>query len=66
MQLPTDWTVEPYLEDNGASPVEEFLDGLDLKTRARFRWSIEQLRVRNVQAREPLVRHVCKISTIFI
>jgi phage-related protein len=31
---------------------------LDLKTRARFRWSAEQLRVRNVRAREPLVRHL--------
>lgn len=53
-----DWTTEFYIEPNGTSPVEEFLDSLDLKTRARFRWSMEQLRVRNVQAREPLVRHL--------
>jgi phage-related protein len=52
------WTTEFYLEDDGTSPVEEFLDSLDLKTRARFRWSMEQLRLRNVQAREPLVRHL--------
>ncbi len=58
MQRPTDWTTEFYLEDDDTSPVEEFLDGLDLKTRARFRGSMEQLRVRNVQAREPLVRHL--------
>ncbi len=58
MQQSTDWTIEFYLEDDSTSPVEEFLDGLDLKTRARFRWSMEQLRVRNVQAREPLVRHL--------
>jgi phage-related protein len=58
MAEPSDWTTEFYLESNGASPVEEFLDSLDLKTRARFRWSMEQLRVRNVQAREPLVRQL--------
>ncbi len=58
MQGPTDWATEFYLEDDGTSPVEQFLDRLDLKTRARFQWSMEQLRVRNVQAREPLVRHL--------
>lgn len=58
MQRSTEWTTEFYVEDDGSSPVEEFLDGLDLKTRARFRWSMEQLRVRNVQAREPLARHL--------
>ncbi len=58
MHQERDWTTEFYLEENGASPVEEFLDGLDRKARARFRWSMEQLRVRNVLAREPLVRHL--------
>lgn len=58
MQRPTEWTNEFYLEDDGTSPVEEFLDSLDLKTRARFCWSMEQLRLRNVQAQEPLVRHL--------
>lgn len=53
-----EWTTEFYIEVNGTSPVEEFLDTLDLKTRARFRWSMEQLRVRNVRAREPLVKHL--------
>lgn len=53
-----EWTVEFYLDADGKSPVEEFLDSLYLKTRARFRWSMEQLRVRNTQAREPLVRHL--------
>ena len=57
-QTSTDWTLEFYVETNGLSPVEEFLDSLDNKTRARFRWSMEQLRVRNTQAREPLVRHL--------
>ncbi len=58
MQGSTGWTTELYVEDDGSTPVEQFLDSLDLKTRARFRWSMEQLRVRNVQAREPLVRHL--------
>lgn len=58
MPEPSDWTTEFYVEANGSVPVEEFLDSLDLKTRARFRWSMEQLRVRNVRAREPLVKHL--------
>ena len=53
-----EWTTEFYEAPDGARPVEEFLDSLDEKTRARFRWSMEQLRVRNVQAREPLVKHL--------
>lgn len=58
MQMPTEWRTEFYLAEDGSSPVEEFLYSLDEKTRARFRWSMEQLRVRNVHAREPLVRHL--------
>ena len=42
----------------GDEPVREFLESFDLRTQARFAWSIEQLRIRNVQAREPLVRHL--------
>ncbi len=53
-----EWGVVFYTDDQGHSPVEEFLGSLDLKTQARFDWSIEQLRVRNVAAQEPLVRHV--------
>ena len=52
------WTTEFYVDDAGNSPVEEFLDRLDVRTRARFRWSMEQLRLRNVQARQPLARHL--------
>lgn len=58
MQPSPEWAVEFYLDARSSSPVEEFLDSLDSKTRARFRWSLEQLRLRNIQAREPLVRHV--------
>jgi phage-related protein len=53
-----DWSIVFYLEDDGQCPVEDFLSELDAKTRARFDWSLEQLRVRNVRAREPLVKHI--------
>ncbi len=54
-----EWTVEYYVEDeeNDNAPVRSFLAGLDQKTNARFFWSIEQLRLRNVLAQPPLVRH---------
>lgn len=53
-----DWSVVFYVEEGGTEPVREFLSSLDLKTQARFDWSIEQLKIRNVTAREPLVRHL--------
>jgi phage-related protein len=53
-----EWSIEFYIDVRGRSPPEEFLDSVDIKTRARFRWSLEQLRLRNVRAREPLVRHL--------
>jgi phage-related protein len=53
-----EWSVVFYIEDDGNRPVQEFLASLDRKTQARFDWSIEQLRVRNTQAGEPLVRHL--------
>jgi len=54
----SEWSIVFYVDENGSSPVREFLNTLDRLTLARFDWSIEQLRVRNVQAREPLVRHL--------
>lgn len=53
-----EWSAELFQEDDGTSPVEGFLDSLDTKTRARFQWSMEQLRARKIGAREPLVRHL--------
>lgn len=38
--------------------MREFLRSLDRRTQDRFAWSIEQLRLRNLQARAPLVRHI--------
>ena len=52
------WSIGFYVEDSGRDPVGEFLRGLDDRTQARFARSIEQLQIRNVQAREPLVRHL--------
>jgi len=58
MRQGDEWSIVFYIDDNRTSPVEEFLASLDAKTQQRFRWSIEQLRLRNVTAREPLVRHL--------
>ena len=53
-----EWYIVFYTRADRTSPIREFLESLDPKTHGRFVWSIEQLRVRNVQAREPLVRHL--------
>jgi len=53
-----EWSVVFCVEESGKSPVREFLASLDARTQARFLASIEQLRVRNVAAQEPLVRHL--------
>ena len=58
MAAKPDWAIEFYLDEQGISPVQAFVDGLDKKTQARLNWSIEQLRIRNVQAGEPLVKHL--------
>jgi|SRR5579859_1668021 len=52
------WSIVFYTDARGGEPVREFLQRLDLRTQARFAWSIEQLRLRNIQAREPLVKHL--------
>lgn len=52
------WPVEFYEREDETSPVREFLEGLDDKTQARFIWSIERLQMENIQAREPLVKHI--------
>ncbi|HEY7030208.1 MAG TPA: type II toxin-antitoxin system RelE/ParE family toxin [Thermomicrobiales bacterium] len=58
MEGSTGWTIVFYVDENERSPVREFLGDLDRTTQRRFLWSIEQLRVRNTQARFPLVRHI--------
>ena len=54
----SDWTIVFYLDSNGDSPVEDFVDQLDKKTQARLLWSLEQLRLRNIRAHAPLVRQI--------
>ncbi|SRR5258708_31865380 len=58
MATPQDWTIVFYTDANDNSPPEGFIRGLDKATYARFLRSIEFLRVRNVNAREPMVKHV--------
>jgi phage-related protein len=55
---PAEWEIVFYRDEQGSSPIREFISSLDQKTQARLEWSLEQLRIRNVQAREPLVRHI--------
>jgi phage-related protein len=54
----SEWSIVFYTDERGHEPVRDFLSGLDVKTQARFDWAIEQLRIRNVQASEPLVKHI--------
>ena len=58
MSMPGEWSVEFYTTEDGQNPVRDFLVTLDKKTQVRFAWSIEQLRLRNIQARPPLVKHL--------
>jgi phage-related protein len=52
------WSIVFYTTADGDEPVRDWLASLDQKTQVRFEWSIEQLRIRNVQAGEPLVKHI--------
>jgi phage-related protein len=56
--IPDEWSIVFYVEESGRSPVREFLASLDARTQARFLASMDQLRMRNVAAREPLTRHL--------
>ena len=52
-----EWSIIFY-ERGNIAPIRKFLETLDERTQVRFAWSIEQLRLRNVQARKPLVDHI--------
>ena len=54
----SEWSIVFYHDDERSSPIREFLESLDQEAQQSIGWAIEQLRVRNVQAREPLVRHL--------
>lgn len=51
-----DWKIVFYVEEDGGSPVRDFLKSLDQPTQMRLRVSIERLRIENITAREPLVK----------
>ena len=53
-----EWEVLFYRDEKEREPVQEFLRSLDTRAQARLIWSIEQLRVRNISARYPLVEHI--------
>ena len=53
-----EWSIVFYTDARGNQPLLDFLSNLDLRTQARFDWSLEQLQLRNIRAREPLVRHL--------
>ena len=53
------WTVEFYKDENGRSPVEEFLDGIEnTKLRAKVLRDIELLATHGTALREPFAVHV--------
>lgn len=54
----SEWAIVFYRDERGSSPVREFLQGLDDEVRASMGWAIDQLRLRNVRAGMPLVRHL--------
>ena len=53
-----EWSIVFYTTERGDSPVEEFLRSLDLKTQARFDWSINYLKEQNISAKEPHVKQI--------
>jgi phage-related protein len=61
MRVENDWQIIFYTDEQGQSPVEDFLtelEKIDKKIVGRFIWSLDQLKERNVKAREPLVRQI--------
>lgn len=53
-----EWQLVFYIDENGNDPVHEFIADLDEKTQTRILLALERLRVQNIQAREPLVKHI--------
>lgn len=65
------YTVIAYEKENGQVPIEEFLDSLDIKMRAKVYGMIGLLQEKGNQLREPYSKHVddgifelrCKLGT---
>ena len=54
----TDFTVIPYEKENGEAPVEDFLNSLDVKMRAKMYGMIGILQEKGNQLREPYSKHL--------
>ena len=54
----TDFTVIPYEKENGEAPVEEFLNSLDVKMRAKLYGMIGILQEKGNQLIEPYSKHL--------
>ncbi|GCE10824.1 type II toxin-antitoxin system RelE/ParE family toxin [Tengunoibacter tsumagoiensis] len=52
------WIPSFYLEDSGASPVEDFLGGLQADARLQILAAIEKLCILRQTAKPPLIGHV--------
>ncbi len=65
------FTVIAYEKENGNVPIEEFLNSLDIKMRARMFGMMELLQEKGNQLREPYSKHIgdgifelrCKVSS---
>lgn len=53
-----EWSIESFRTDSGRFPVREFIDSLDEPTQDDVLAAFEYLRIRNVHARTPHVKHV--------
>ncbi len=51
------WTIEFFETENGRKPVQEFLDALDLKMRAKAAKEIVILRELGTSIKEPYSKH---------
>ena len=54
----SDWTVENYIDARGHSPVEEFLNRLPVRDRARVHQTIGLLEEFGLQLGPPYVKHL--------
>ncbi len=58
MSSPPTWTVESYQDRRGRRPVEDWLDTLELKDRARVNWMIALLENHGTRLGMPYSRHL--------
>lgn len=59
------WSVEFYIDDNDNSPVEEFLESLNPKDRAKVFHVIELLKANGIKLREPHAKKIQDKENLF-